>query len=64
MSLHYKSKNLAGLRIGFSYTEHEANYCKHNEQCFDDLYNVLQQFYKLFLEMKSNDLYITGQPLL
>ncbi|RWS18690.1 putative serine carboxypeptidase CPVL-like protein, partial [Leptotrombidium deliense] len=49
------------IGVGFSFTEHEDGYCKHNEQCIDDLYNALQQFYKLFPEMKSNDLYITGQ---
>ncbi|CAH0713424.1 unnamed protein product, partial [Brenthis ino] len=46
---------------GFSFTNDDIGYCE-DEQCVSKgLYNALQQFFKLFPRLQSNDFYITGE---
>ncbi|TRY70301.1 hypothetical protein TCAL_02456 [Tigriopus californicus] len=46
---------------GFSFTESEEGYAKNQEDVARDLYDFMQQFYKMFPELLQNELYITGE---
>ncbi|PRD25404.1 UNVERIFIED_CONTAM: serine carboxypeptidase CPVL [Trichonephila clavipes] len=46
---------------GFSFTESEEGYVTNEEAMANDLYEFLQQFFKVHYEYKSNDLYIVGE---
>lgn len=47
---------------GFSYTGTGEGYCRSTRTCVaDNLVSLMQQFYKIFPETSSNDLYITGE---
>ena len=47
---------------GFSFTKSELGYVTDQERVADDLYEALKQFYNLFPDPLSHDLYITGEP--
>lgn len=46
---------------GFSFTDSEKGYAKNQDDVARDLYNFMQQFYKMFPELLQNELYITGE---
>lgn len=46
---------------GFSFTQSELGYVTDQERVADDLYEALKQFYTLFPDLLSQDLYITGE---
>ncbi|RWS03730.1 putative serine carboxypeptidase CPVL-like protein, partial [Dinothrombium tinctorium] len=46
---------------GFSFTQNDAGYANNENDVARDLYEALQQFFKLFSELRANDFYITGE---
>ncbi|KAF8766510.1 putative serine carboxypeptidase CPVL like protein [Argiope bruennichi] len=46
---------------GFSFTNHDDGYSKDQDHVADNLYEFLQQFFKVFHEYASNDLYVIGE---
>ena len=46
---------------GFSFTDKEEGFATNQEDVARDLYEALQQFYKLFPHLNNNDLYVTGE---
>ncbi|XP_057329621.1 venom serine carboxypeptidase-like [Microplitis mediator] len=46
---------------GYSFTDNEEGFSKNETQVYEDLYAGLVQFFKLFSELQSNDLYIAGE---
>ncbi|XP_054163775.1 probable serine carboxypeptidase CPVL [Oppia nitens] len=46
---------------GFSYTNDSNGYCKDQQTIAQNLYEFIQQFYIVFDDYRSNDLYIGGQ---
>lgn len=46
---------------GFSFTDSDSGYAKNQQDVTSDLMAALRQFFTLFSEYKSNDLYLTGE---
>ncbi|CAG2110145.1 unnamed protein product, partial [Medioppia subpectinata] len=46
---------------GFSYTTDAKGFATNEQNVAEDLYNALQQFFKLFAEYKNNEFYVTGE---
>jgi len=47
---------------GFSFTSESSGYCTDSKDCVgDNLVSLMTQFYKIFPETHSSDLYITGE---
>ncbi|KPJ20357.1 Venom serine carboxypeptidase [Papilio machaon] len=46
---------------GFSFTEQKTGYCRNEECIAENLFNALLQFFTLFPNLKSNELYIAGE---
>ena len=46
---------------GYSFTRNESGYSRDMNSVANNLYEFLQQFYKVFNEYRGNDLYITGE---
>mmetsp|Transcript_65976 Transcript_65976/g.103844 ORF Transcript_65976/g.103844 Transcript_65976/m.103844 type:complete len:494 (-) Transcript_65976:135-1616(-) len=47
---------------GFSFTNERSGYCTNSKDCVaDNLVSLMIQFYKIFPELKSSDLFITGE---
>ena len=46
---------------GFSFTDKEEGFATNQEDVARDLYEALQQFYKLFPHLNKNELYVTGE---
>ncbi|GBL86657.1 Venom serine carboxypeptidase [Araneus ventricosus] len=46
---------------GFSFTNHDDGYSKDQDHMADNLYEFLQQFFKVFHEYASNDFYVVGE---
>ncbi|CAG2112243.1 unnamed protein product [Medioppia subpectinata] len=46
---------------GFSYTTDAMGFATNEQNVAEDLYNALQQFFKLFAEYKNNEFYVTGE---
>lgn len=46
---------------GFSFTKSDKGYCSDEICVGKGLYSAMQQFYKLFPQLRTNDFYITGE---
>ncbi|XP_032527798.2 venom serine carboxypeptidase-like [Danaus plexippus] len=46
---------------GFSFTDNENGYCSDENCVAKGLYNFLQQFYKLFPQLRNNNFFISGE---
>ncbi|CAL1274970.1 unnamed protein product [Larinioides sclopetarius] len=46
---------------GFSFTNHDDGYSKDQDHVAENLYEFLQQFFKVFHEYASNDFYVVGE---
>lgn len=46
---------------GFSYTDSEKGYSKNTDDVSRNLHEALEQFFKLWPNLKKNDLYLTGE---
>ncbi|CAH1988623.1 unnamed protein product, partial [Acanthoscelides obtectus] len=46
---------------GFSFTKNDRGYARNQTQVGSELYKALQQFFRLFPELRKNDFYITGE---
>ena len=49
------------IYLGFSFTNDESGYAKTLEDVVRDLYEGLQQFFKLFPQFRPQDFYVAGQ---
>nr|CAH7730057.1 unnamed protein product [Callosobruchus chinensis] len=46
---------------GFSFTEDDKGYARNQTQVGNELYEALQQFFKIFPELRKNDFFVTGE---
>jgi len=46
---------------GFSFTDKEECYARNQTTVSRDLFNLLQQFFQIFSELKNNEFYLTGE---
>ncbi|VEN52591.1 unnamed protein product, partial [Callosobruchus maculatus] len=46
---------------GFSFTENDKGYARNQTQVGNELYEALQQFFKIFPELRKNDFFVTGE---
>ncbi|VEN37801.1 unnamed protein product [Callosobruchus maculatus] len=46
---------------GFSFTENDKGYARNQTQVGNQLYEALQQFFKIFPELRKNDFFVAGE---